>query len=197
MSFFDREISEILKQILPQIIMLAIMYSLVLTVIFLDLWAGVRKAKIRGEYRSSIGLRKKVEKIGKYFNMILVITVIDAMQMIAIAQINPQVNVELPVLPFLTFIGCIFVGFIELKSVYEKAEDKERAEIARTAEIVGKVLADFQLSETAGKVAGYVKSRPKRDKNRNKNRIIIQHGKHKTLISIYSPLGGRFCERSR
>jgi hypothetical protein len=161
MSFFDREISEILKQILPQITMMAIMYFLVLVVIFLDLWAGVRKAKIRGEYRSSVGLRKTVEKIGKYFNMIFVITVIDAMQMITIAQINPQINTHLPVLPFLTFLGCIFVGFIELKSVYEKAEDKERAEIARTAEIVGKVLADISTHELASRVAEHMRSRQK------------------------------------
>ena len=82
------ELTEILKRIFPQIVMLAVMYFLVLAAIFLDLWAGVRKAKIRGEFRSSFGLRKTVEKIGKYYNMIFVITVIDAMQMIAIAQIN-------------------------------------------------------------------------------------------------------------
>jgi hypothetical protein len=158
MNFFDMELTEILKRIFPQIVMLAVMYFLVLAVIFLDLWAGVRKAKIRGEYRSSFGLRKTVEKIGKYYNMIFVITVIDAMQMIAIAQINPQINVNLPILPILTFVGSIFVGFIELKSVYEKAEDKEKAEIAQTAKIVGKVIADISTQELASKVAEYLKT---------------------------------------
>jgi hypothetical protein len=57
MNFFDMELSEMLKRIFPQIVMLAIMYFLVLAVIFLDLWAGVRIAKIRGEFRSSFGLR--------------------------------------------------------------------------------------------------------------------------------------------
>ena len=158
MNFFDMELSDILKRVFPQLIMLAIMYFLILVVIFLDLWAGVRKAKIRGEYRSSEGLRKTVEKIGKYYNMIFVITVIDAMQMITIARLNPEINVHLPLLPILTFLGCIFIGFIELKSVYEKAEDKEKAEITQTAKIVGKVIADMSTQDLASKVAEYLKT---------------------------------------
>ncbi len=97
--------------------MLACIYSLVLVVIFLDLWAGIRKAKQRGEYRSSFGLRKTVEKVGKYYNMIFTITVIDAIQMLAISQINAQVKNQFPVIPFFTFLGAVFVGFIELKSI--------------------------------------------------------------------------------
>ncbi|MDR0420281.1 MAG: phage holin family protein [Prevotellaceae bacterium] len=168
MNFFNMELTEILKRIFPQIVMLAVMYFLVLAVIFLDLWAGVRKAKIRGEFRSSFGFRKTVEKIGKYYNMIFVITVIDVMQMIAISHINPQINVHLPIIPILTFIGSIFVGFIELKSVYEKAEDKEKAEITQTAKIVGKVIADISTQELASKVAEYLKTnQPKEPENEN------------------------------
>jgi hypothetical protein len=168
MNFFGIEQTEILKRIFPQIVMLVVMYLLILTVIFLDLWAGVRKAKIRGEFRSSFGFRKTVEKIGKYYNMIFVITVIDAMQMIAISQINLQINAHLPLIPILTFIGSIFVGFIELKSVYEKAEDKEKAEIAQTAKIVGKVIADISTQELASKVAEYLKTnQPKEPENEN------------------------------
>ena len=44
-----------------QFIVVAVVYFLVLIAIFLDLWAGVRKAKQRGEFRSSFGLRKSVE----------------------------------------------------------------------------------------------------------------------------------------
>jgi hypothetical protein len=162
------ELTEILKRIFPQIVMLVVMYFLVLAVIFLDLWAGMRKAKIRCEFRSSFGFRKTVEKICKYYNMIFVITVIDAMLMIAISQINTQINVHLPLIPILTFIGCIFVGFIELKSVYEKAEDKEKAEITQTAKIVGKVIADISTQELASKVSEYLKSnRTKEPENEN------------------------------
>jgi hypothetical protein len=169
MNFLDMELTEILRRIFPQIVMLAIMYFLVLAVVFLDLWAGVRKAKIRGEYRSSLGLRKTVEKIGKYYNMIFVITVIDAMQMIAIGQINLQIGLHLPLIPILTFLGCIFVGFIELKSVYEKAEDKEKAEIAKTAKIVGKVISDVSNQELASKVVEYLKTNQNREIDNGEN----------------------------
>jgi hypothetical protein len=158
MNFLDMELTDFLKRIFPQIAMLATMYLLVLSVIFLDLWAGIRKAKIRGEFRSSFGLRKTVEKIGKYYNMIFVLTVIDAMQMLAIGYINPQVNGHIPIIPIFTFVGSIFVGFIELKSVYEKAEDKEKNEIAQTAKIVGKVITDISVQELASKVAEYLKN---------------------------------------
>jgi hypothetical protein len=163
MNFFNIEFSELLKRIFPQIIMLAVMYFLVLVVIFLDLWAGIRKAKARGEYRSSVGLRKTVEKIGKYYNMIFVMTVIDAMQMITIAHIDLEINFHVPIIPILTFLSCIFVGFIELKSVYEKAEDKEKAEITETAKIVGKVIADISTQELASKVAEYLKTNKRKE----------------------------------
>jgi hypothetical protein len=90
------------------------------------------------------------------------------MQMITIALINPQINVHLPLIPILTFIGAIFVGFIELTSVYEKAEDNEKAEITQTAKIVGKVIADISTQELASKVAEYLKTN-QTNEHENKN----------------------------
>jgi len=167
MNIFDKELQEILRLIFPQVVMLAIIYFLVLIVVFLDLWAGVRKAKLRGEYRSSVGLRKTIEKISKYFNMLFMITIIDAMQMLAIAHINTEINRHLPDLPILTFLGAIFIGFIELKSVYEKNEDKEKAEITQTAKIVSKVIADISNSELSSKVAQYFKDNETNNKTDN------------------------------
>ena len=131
----------ILQTFGPQLIIIACVYALVLFVVFLDLWAGIRKAKQRGEYRSSYGLRKTVDKISRYFNMILVITSIDVVQMLAITQLNPQTNHTLPVLPFFTFIGAMFVGFIELKSIYENSEAKERAKIGDAAKILSQIIS--------------------------------------------------------
>ena len=83
-------IDHIFAAIRPQLIILTIVYLLVLFVIFLDLWAGIRKARKRGELRSSLGYRKTVEKIAKYFNLIFVVTAIDAVQMLTVWQINEQ-----------------------------------------------------------------------------------------------------------
>ena len=85
-------IDTIFKEVIPQIIILILIYLAVLAVIFLDLRAGIRKAKQRGEYRSSFGLRRTVDKVSRYFNMLFVITVIDGLQMLAIWMSNTQVS---------------------------------------------------------------------------------------------------------
>lgn len=133
-------IDSIFAAIRPQLIILTIVYLLVLFVIFLDLWAGIRKARHRGEYRSSYGYRKTVEKIAKYFNLIFVVTAIDAVQMLTVWQINEQTSSRLPLLPILTVLGAMFIGFIELKSIYEKSEDKEKAKIADAAAALGSAM---------------------------------------------------------
>lgn len=148
----------ILLEARPQLIMLALIYSLVLLVIFLDLWAGCRKAKQRGEYRSSFGYRKTVEKVCKYFNMMFVITAIDGVQMLAVCQLNEQTAYNLPLIPLFTFIGAIFVGFIELKSIYEKSEDKEKAKINDAAKLAGQILKNRDTQEIVGAVVEYMKT---------------------------------------
>ena len=56
----------------------------------------------------------------------------------------------LPLIPILTVLGAMFIGFIELKSVYEKSEDKEKAKIADAAAALGSALKN---RETQGIVA--------------------------------------------
>ena len=98
----------------------------------------------------SLGYRKTVEKIAKYFNLIFVVTAIDAVQMLTVWQINEQTGSRLPLIPILTVLGAMFIGFIELKSVYEKSEDKEKAKIADAAAALGSALKN---RETQGIVA--------------------------------------------
>ena len=148
----------ILHQFGPQLLIIACLYALIFLFVFLDLWAGIRKAKQRGEYRSSKGLRKTVDKISRYFNMILVITAIDAVQMLAIGLLNPQTSHHLPVLPFFTFLGTIFVGFIELKSIYEKNEDKEKSKIADAARVLSEVLQHRDEQDVLERVIAYLKT---------------------------------------
>lgn len=152
-------IENILSEIRPQLLMLAVIYTLVLVVIFLDLWAGIRKAKARDIYRSSYGYRKTVDKVGKYFNMLFVITVIDAVQMLAIWEINQQTAYNLPIIPFLTFAGAIFAGFIELKSIYEKSEDKDKAKINEVAKLAGEIVKDRDTQDIVAALVEYMKTK--------------------------------------
>lgn len=135
--------NEILQPFTTQLTILSVVYVLVFVVIMLDLVSGIMKAKRRGKLRSSYALRKTVDKIVRYFSMLLVITAIDAVQMLAISQWDLSTGHHIPILPFLTFSAAIFVGFIELKSIYENSEEKEQARIEEAAEVLAKLAKKF------------------------------------------------------
>ncbi|MBR5002378.1 MAG: hypothetical protein IKY13_02565, partial [Bacteroidaceae bacterium] len=66
-----------------------------------------------------------------------------AVQMIAISQWDISTGHHIPVLPFLTFLAAMFVGFIELKSIYENSDEKEQARIEDAADDISKLVAKF------------------------------------------------------
>lgn len=134
---------DILTTFTTQLTCLAIVYILVFFVVCLDLISGLQKAKRRNKLRSSYAMRKTVDKLVRYFSMLLVITAIDAVQMLAISQWDLSTGHQLPILPFLTFLAAMFVGFIELKSIYENSEEKEQARFEDAAEDIGKLIAKF------------------------------------------------------
>ena len=133
----------VLEPFTTQLTCLSVVYILVFFVICLDLVSGLRKAKKRGKLRSSYGMRKTIDKLVRYFSMLLVITAIDAVQMLAISQWDMSTGHNLPILPFLTFLAAMFVGFIELKSIYENSEEKERARFEDAAEDISKLISKF------------------------------------------------------
>lgn len=133
----------VLEPFTTQLTCLSVVYILVFFVVCLDLISGLQKAKRRGKLRSSYAMRKTVDKLVRYFSMLLVITAIDAVQMLAISQWDISTGHHLPILPFLTFLAAMFVGFIELKSIYENSEEKEQARFEDAADALGKLIAKF------------------------------------------------------
>lgn len=109
---------------LPQVINLlyidVIFYIAIFLAIMLDLFSGIRKAKQRNELRTSYGYKRTVDKISRYFNAIFVLSIIDIV--ITILMVHNWFNI--PALPYLTGLGTLGLCFIELKSIYEKSEDK-------------------------------------------------------------------------
>ena len=75
--------------------------------------------------------------------MLLVITAIDVVQMLAVSQWDLATGHQIPCLPFLTFLAAMFVGFIELKSIYENSDEKEQARIEDAADDISKLVAKF------------------------------------------------------
>jgi hypothetical protein len=106
-----------------KIYVLVALYIVAIFAILLDLWSGVRKAKKRGEFISSYGLRRTVDKMVKYLNLMLCFTLIDI-----VLSLIESIN-----LPFATMIATMLVCVIEIKSIYEKFDQKEKVrEAAKT-----------------------------------------------------------------
>ena len=118
----------------------AIIWISVLISVGCDLWSGIRKAKKRKEDRSSVGLRMTIDKLGKYWNVLF-------------AGIAPDLVcfvVGWYQLPFVTAIVALFIIGIEIKSIYEKAEDKKKyKEIAGAA---GRIVINSKDKEEVIKI---------------------------------------------
>lgn len=119
---------------------LAFIYILVLIMVLLDLWSGIRKAKQRKEYASSYGLRRTFDKLAKYYNVIIALTVADLLQMGFLWHYNVTNNANVPLLPFVTAIGAFFVCFVEIKSICESADKKMKGQYQEAAKQISEVL---------------------------------------------------------
>lgn len=108
-------------------------YCLVLVSVLADLWSGIRKARKRGEARRSEALRRTVGKLSQYYNVMLSLTVVDAMQMGLVSYVRLACQWNAPVLPVFTVIGALGIAAIEVKSIFEKAEEKTQKDMTQAA----------------------------------------------------------------
>jgi hypothetical protein len=117
-----------MEKIIVSLWLLFGIYILVLVAIMADLWSGVRKAKQNGIARSSYGFKRTIDKIARYYNVLLALSVVDAMQMASIWYLEVYYGYKVPMFPVISLVGAIGICLIEIKSIYEKAEDKVRIE---------------------------------------------------------------------
>ena len=145
-TFFDRMI--------PFLVYIVSLYWIILVLCGLDLRAGIQKAKLRGEFRTSEGYRRTVYKLSRYFNFLLAVTLVDGIQMLTVHYFSTYYN--LIMFPFFTSAIAILIGVIEVISIHEKAEDKEKMEMARAARLAGEILANQNLREIIGNVNNFI-----------------------------------------
>lgn len=126
--------------ILASIVLL--FYIAALGLIFSDLWAGVRKAKQRGEMRTSKAYKDTVDKISKYFNMLFALTIVDCIQVAVLFFLYREYGYDIPMLPVFTFIGTCYVGFVEITSIMEPANVKEKKQQEDFMRLVTKLIAE-------------------------------------------------------
>lgn len=132
------------------------MYVLVFLAIMADLWSGVRKAKVLGKARTSYGYRRTIEKMLKYYNLLLILSIIDGMQLVCIWYLDNYYDFKVPLVPIITIVGAIGIGLIELKSIYEKADDKE---LRKITELTGTIITNKDdLKKITSVIMEYLKS---------------------------------------
>lgn len=135
-----------------------------LVFIFVDLWSGIRKARIRHEKITSRGFRDTVRKIARYYNVLFVLSALDAMQVTFLWYMNVTQEWDWILFPWLTLVGSIGVGLIEVKSVLEPANDKESKQMKEVLALA-KVIVEHRTEpeEIASAVVEYL------DKENNEN----------------------------
>lgn len=105
-----------------ELAIIGIMWGLSLAAMSLDLAFGWRKAKKRGEARTSYGLRRTVTKGVQYFALLFFMFMFDC------------IIGFFTLLPVATFFGTLFILFVESKSVFEKAHDKDKRRMSKSLE---------------------------------------------------------------
>ena len=157
-----------MEKIIVLIWILFALYILVFFMIGADFWSGIRKAKNNGIVRSSYGFRRTVEKIKEYYNAMIALTIIDAMQVTALWYLETYYKYEIPMFPFVTLVGAIGLCIIEIKSIYEKAEDKQRFhEAGALITSIAKNRTDIE--EISKSVAEYLKENTNENNNEKSN----------------------------
>ena len=128
-----------------------------LVFVALDFWAGIRKARVRGEPLTSEGWRRTTYKISKYYNMLVPMLIIDAMQIAGFWYLNNYCSWSCPLFPWFTLIGALIIAAIEVKSIYEPADAKETKEMRQIAEFAQAVASHrTDPEEIAKAVAAYL-----------------------------------------
>jgi len=156
------------------IIVIFITFGILITpIIFigLDFWSGVRKAKHRGDKITSDGWKRTAYKIAKYYNMLIPLLILDLMQMAGFWYMNSYCGWSMPTFPFITLLGALFIGAIEVKSIYEPADEKERKEMRQVSELATEIAhARTDPQEIANTIIEYLNQHNDTDEYKKGNR---------------------------
>ena len=111
-----------------------------------DLGSGLRKAKQRGEVRSSQALKRTITKFITYEGSMVIALGVDVL--IHLSRILQLFGLDIIYgAPVITCLVGVFLCAVEFMSVREKADQKTKKEITNTAEVLAKLLQNDSLKE--------------------------------------------------
>lgn len=151
------------EQLIVLLFIVVVMLTTPLIFIALDYWAGIRKAKKRGEPIRSDRMKRTADKIARYYNCILAMMVLDLIQMTAFIFLYMYNGWNAFTFPLFTLLAVSFVAAIEIKSIIEPADVKERREMKEVTQLAKAIAAHKNdPAEIAEALAKYLE-KPKND----------------------------------
>lgn len=156
------ELNQLSEQLIVLLFVVVGMMCAPLAFIALDYWSGIRKAKKRNERIRSDKMKRTVDKVARYYNAILALLVLDILQISAFVFLHIYNGWSAYTFPLFTFLAVIFVAAIEIKSIIEPADAKERKEMAQVTELA-KAIAEHKSDpkEIAEAIAAYLQNEKK------------------------------------
>jgi hypothetical protein len=123
-----------------------------------DFVAGFHKAKLRGEVRNSLGLKRTVSKFILYVGSVMISAGVDSIFFICgfwgIIRFAALSDV-----PVVTTVVSVFVCAVEIRSVWEKAERKQKRTALETAEAIVQLLGKETVGEKLNEVINGIKKK--------------------------------------
>lgn len=119
---------------------------IVLLAMGIDLVSGLYKAKIRGEIRSSWGLKRTLSKFIAYEGGMLIAAGVDLLM--HLSRLMHLFGLEaIYGVPVVTCLVGVFLLIVEFVSIREKADKKTQKDVSDAAELLGKLLANDSIKE--------------------------------------------------
>jgi len=119
---------------------------IVLLAMAIDLASGLYKAKVRGEIRSSWGLKRTLSKFIAYEGGMLIAAGVDLLM--HLSRLMHLFGLEaIYGVPVVTCLVGVFLLIVEFVSIREKADKKTQKDLAGAAELVEKLLSSESLKE--------------------------------------------------
>lgn len=153
---------ELREQLIVLLFVVLGMLMTPLIFIALDYWAGIRKARKRGDPIRSDKMKRTIDKVSRYYNGIFALMVLDMIQITAFVFLHIYNGWSAYTFPLFTLIGILFVAAVEIKSIYEPADVKESRELKEVTELAKAIAAHkSDPEEIAEAIAKYLNKNSK------------------------------------
>lgn len=143
---------------------------LVIGAMSIDLCAGLYKAKLRGEIRSSWGLKRSLSKFINYIGSLLIAAGVDLL--IHFCKAFQLFHLDLLYgLPIITCVIAMFLLVVEFLSVREAADEKTKTEVSRVADLAAQFIKKEDLIEAVSKALLHLNDAQEINKKAEQNEV--------------------------